>query len=143
MPQFELSFTRSTHTPLQVVCPVGQPQALLTQACPPEHGLPQKPQLSASLAVSVQPVPHCVVSIGQLATHIVWWQYGMPAWHIVPQAPQLAPSDARFTHLSPHGVRPPVHVHMPAVQLCPVPHFLPHIPQLLKSVAVLMQVPPQ
>ena len=51
------------------------------------------------------------------------------------------------THASPHIVRPPLHVvvvlHAPASHTWPVPHALPHVPQLLGSELGSMQLPPQ
>lgn len=57
LPQWDGSFARSTHCPLQFVLPVGHD----TTHCPPEHA---------------------------------WF---LP--HVLPQAPQFALSDSRFTQL--------------------------------------------
>jgi hypothetical protein len=63
--------------------------------------------------------------------------------HIVPQAPQLAGSDAIFAQPVLQAVRPVVHAQALFVHVCPVPHFVPQAPQLLKSAVVLTHIEEQ
>jgi hypothetical protein len=50
----------STHSPPHEVCPAGQVHSPLLQTVPPAQRLLQCPQLSASVFVSTQAVPHIV-----------------------------------------------------------------------------------
>jgi hypothetical protein len=62
---------------------------------------------------------------------------------LVPHIPQFKGSDGRFAQVMPHALKGAVHVHWPLVQLWPDPQTLPHMPQLRKSVASVVQFPKQ
>jgi hypothetical protein len=62
---------------------------------------------------------------------------------LVPQVPQFTGSEARFAQAMPHALRGAVHVHWLLVQVWPDPQALPHVPQLRKSVASVVQFPLQ
>jgi hypothetical protein len=101
----------------------------------------QKPQLRASVNGFGQLCPHIVSP----AAHIeVQWpcEHTLPAAHAMPQAPQFAPSDIRFTQPVLQAESPPVHWHVAAEQLWPMPHGLLQPPQLLLSVVGSMHTAP-
>ena len=58
---------------------------------------------------SLQPMPHTTCAPGQVATHLEAEQYGVAPLHIVPQAPQFFPSEARSAQAPVHAVSPPWH----------------------------------
>jgi len=66
-----------------------------------------------------------------------------PPVHAIPHAPQLLPSESRFTQLEPQAVSSATQEHVPFEQVCELPHLLPHEPQLLRSVAKFTQTPLQ
>jgi hypothetical protein len=103
--------------------------------------LPHAPQFSESvwkLAASTQPVPHCVRSAGQVATHAAAEQNGVPAGQAMPHMPQLAPSDMVFAQPLVQAVSPAWHMQEP-LHTCPALQAFPQPLQLATSVAVLAQ----
>jgi hypothetical protein len=82
---------RSTHVPEQLVWPAGHWHAPPKHWVPPEHVVPQVPQLSGSEWVSVHPLPHAVKPLEQAAAHALDEHTWLPV-HCVPQAPQLSGS---------------------------------------------------
>ena len=125
------------HTPLQVVS-APQPHTPATQAWPPWHALLQKPQLRESVIVFGQLCPHCVSPVAHIDVHLPC-EHTEPDAHAMPQTPQFAPSDIRFTHPDVQAESPPVHWQLPPEQLSPMPHCLLHAPQFLLSVVGSMQ----
>jgi len=140
MPQFETLVAVSTQRPLHVAWPDGQPHAPMLHACPPVHALPQKPQLSGSLVVFVQLVPHAIKPALHDAEHVPAEQYGLSAPQTVPHAPQFMASDIVFTHAEPHADSGAIHAHAPCVHVCMLPHIVPHAPQFFGSVFVSVQI---
>jgi hypothetical protein len=110
------------------------------------------PQFSGSVLVSVQPVLQSVSPAVQ--TEFVHWPFTQELMEqTMPQPPQLAGSFVRSEHCAP-PMRPPrglplqrtwggAQVQVPFTQLSPVAQAFPQEPQLLVSVWVLVQVPPQ
>jgi hypothetical protein len=135
--------------------PVVGVQVPLLQVLPLGHTMPQAPQLFTSLSRGLQEPPQQVA----------------PAPHLVPQAPQLLGSVVVLMHTAPpmaghelgptagqpgsvmlpwqqveggkHGVMGAMGVHTPLVHVLPLGHTVPHAPQLLASIVVLVQLPPQ
>lgn len=70
-------------------------------------------------------------------------EHAWPPVHVMPHAPQLDPSELKFTQLEPQVVSPATQVHVPFEQVCEPVHFVPHAPQLLRSVAKFTQTPLQ
>lgn len=67
------------------------------------------PQLSGSdwkAAAATQPVPHCVLPPGQVATQAAAEHNGVAAGHAMPHTPQLAPSAMVLEQAAPHRVKP-------------------------------------
>jgi hypothetical protein len=62
------------------------------------HENPQRPQLSASVAVSTHPLGHAIWFPGHIAAHAPLTQTGVGAVQAWPHEPQLARSVLRFTH---------------------------------------------
>jgi hypothetical protein len=139
-----MSVVRSTHVPPQSVCPAGQPQTPAEQVWPAAQALPQAPQLSASLwklAASTQPVPHCEVPAGQVATQAPLEQNGVPAGQAMPQAPQLAPSAMVLAQPAAHGESPAWHMQVP-LHTWPAVQAVSHVPQCATSEEVFTHAPP-
>src|SRR5512140_96905 len=59
LPQLFGSASVSTHLPLQLVCPVGQPHLPLAHAVPPAQPTPQPPQSPLSFCSSTHAAPDC------------------------------------------------------------------------------------
>ncbi len=70
-PQLFVSVLGFTQLPAQTVCPVGQPQAPLTQSAPLGQACPQAPQSFASVCKFRQPVEQ---QLGRLAGQQLPWQ---------------------------------------------------------------------
>jgi hypothetical protein len=60
--------------------------------------------------------------------------------HLVPQAWQLSWSRLS-THMSPQTRWPSAHAQFPLLQLWPLPHALPHLPQFAVLLLVFTQLP--
>jgi hypothetical protein len=137
--------------PGQVVSPVGQVQAPSVQVAPVGHAAPHAPQFAALVLVSMHsvpppPGPPCTVQrvwplaqpvVQPLLTHV-----SAPMQRF-PQPPQLALLLVVSTHWLLQEVRLPLHTHSPFEQLAPLPQALLQAPQLLGSLSVLTQAPPQ
>jgi hypothetical protein len=93
-----------------------------THTFPPPHVIPQPPQLFASVSGSTQIPPHIK---GQPHTDD---EHDIGATHVTPQPPQFTGSVVTSRH-------------DPLQQLEPVPHTLPHEPQLLLFERVLTSQP--
>lgn len=72
-------------------------------------------------------------------------EHCMPPEQTCPQLPQLLLLFCRSTHDPEHRVLPAGHelTQMPEAQNWPDPQALPHVPQFVESVLVLVQTPPQ
>jgi hypothetical protein len=126
-----------THMPLQHT------------SAPVWHTLPQVPQLSGSVWVSVHELTQQVRPVGQAGLHSeqfpdahVW-----PAPQSNPQSPQLLGSVWRLVHVPSQHVVPLVQDSLhceqdPSTQYSSGPHTLPQVPQLGVTV-LLTQVPSQ
>lgn len=139
-PQLLGSVVVCTHLLLQLVLPVGQRHWLLRHWPPGPHELPHAPQLLASFWVKVHEPLHTVwpeKQVGWQLKPVQTW----PPWHIVPQLPQFDGS-LRGTQRLPQRMKPAPHWQMELAQV-PVPHELPHAPQLAGSLTVLAHKPLQ
>jgi hypothetical protein len=137
-PQFIASVWKFVHAPAHRVVPVAQPHTPALHWVAPMHLLVQKPQLSGSLAVSAQLLSaHCVVPVGQVATHAPEAQYGVAPEQTVPQAPQFIASDILLTQASPQPVSGALQTHAPAWHVERLLQSLLHAPQFFGSVCPL------
>jgi hypothetical protein len=125
-PQLSPLTVRSTQTPLQLLCPLGQVQTPVLHVAVAGHALPHPPQLPVSELSLTHDVPHCVQTL--------------------PQLPQSLALDDVSTHALPQsiGVTPCVHAQALDTQVCPVAvQAVPHCPQsavlLVKSTHALLQ----
>ncbi len=136
---------RSTHVPEQLVWPLGHWQAPPKHCSPPEHWVPQVPQLAGSVLVSVQPMPHAVRPVEQLAVHAPDEQTWLDP-QAVPHDPQLSGSfdvsvqePEQATIPGPQGAPPPV----PLVEVPPVPLVeAPPVPLDVAAPAPVVDLPP-
>src|SRR4029078_4481547 len=71
------------------------------------------------------------------------WSQTEPAAQTFVQVPQCWGLDAVSTQLDPHATSVPWHWHIPSVQVWPVVHLVPQLPQLLTSLLVSTQALPQ
>ncbi len=122
---------------------------------PAGQRLPHVPQLFGSVAASTHDVPHCVRGGMHTTTtvHVPAAQL-LPVGHTFPHEPQLLLSTCvsaqnRLVPASP--VLEPMHVvspvaqsseHAPAEHTWPAGQARPHMPQLNRSVAVIVHSPP-
>ncbi len=139
-PQLVGSLGSCTHVLLQSVLPVGQRHWPLKHCPPGPQEFPQVPQLRGSAWRKVQVPLHVVCP----AKHIAWQLnpvHTWPAWHTVPQLPQLAGS-VRATQRLLQRMKPFGHWHCELTQV-PGPQLLPHAPQLPGSLTVLVHRPLQ
>lgn len=67
----------------------------------------------------------------------------VPPPHTLPQARQLLESESGSTQAVPQAMRVPTQVHAPLTHCAPAWQVRPHMPQLFRSVAKVVQVPPQ
>jgi hypothetical protein len=113
---------------------------------PPEHwrfpvqALLHVPQLSRSVWVLTQLLPHAVVGAEHMAVQPVGPQKGAALPQAIPHPPQFRGSLLVFTHALPQVANPVAHLHMPPVHDCPTPHAFPHVPQCALSVCVFTHV---
>lgn len=132
--------------PAHVDSPAGQRQLPFVHVAPAGHWLPQLPQLPLLVSKSTHVVPMRAMHEVRPAEQPCWQ---LPLRHIwprmqrLPHAPQLFGSVDTSVHWFVQYVCPPPHVHMPAVQLPPVPHAFAHAPQSNGSVWRLTHEPPQ
>lgn len=131
-PQCVGSVFKSTHTPLQLVCPLGHAHAPFTHWNPALHARPQPPQLRASVCVSTQLEPHWVCPLPHPPVHTPFEQVS-PLPHLMPQPPQLFASALVFTHAPLQRMSPPLQPHTPPRQVVPLPQTFPHLPQSFES----------
>jgi len=108
-PQFFGSFVRSTHVPLQLVVPGGQPHVPKLHRSAAPHAFSHAPQWSSSLAGSTHDAPHCVRPAAHVAEHTPRLQTSLGP-QVVPQDPQFCGSVSRFAQKSPHFTLPLPHV---------------------------------
>jgi hypothetical protein len=104
--------------------------------------LPHVPQFALSRLGSTQLEPQATCGGVQLVAQwprVQTW----PSPQAVPQAPQLAPSSVRSTHLPAQAVVPSRQAQLPPVQTESVPQTFPHAPQFASSESSAMQAPPQ
>lgn len=143
-PQWSGSLEVSTHTPLQLVVPCGQPQVPLLHTWPAGQILPQVPQLSGSVAVLVQAPAQEVCPVAQVVLQMPPVQT-WPSPQAMAHRPQCLGSLLRFAHWGgePHEVLPTGQVQVLLAQTMPPVHFRPQPPQLLESEVVSTQAPPQ
>jgi hypothetical protein len=66
--------------------------------------VPQTPQLSVSVCVFTQLVPHVMLPAGHAEMHTAAEQYGVAVGHATPHAPQFEPSVAKLVQVVPHAV---------------------------------------
>ncbi len=95
--------------------------------------MPQLPQFSGSLVVSMQILSHRVRV--QSLVHTLFWQYF--SVHLWPQVPQCEVLLARETQWPSHNVSQAGHTHRPSTQLPPS-----HAPQAVESDELLDEVHP-
>jgi hypothetical protein len=143
-PQWSRSVLRSTHTPEQLVVPLGQPQLPPAQTCPAGQTLPQVPQLFGSLAVVTQAPPQEVWPEAQVLLQrppVQTW----PSAQTMPHRPQWPGSLARFAHWGgePHETLPTGQPQVLLAQTIPPVQRIPQPPQLLASEVRSTQALPQ
>ncbi len=151
-PQFRLSVSRFTHAFPQSVSPAAVLQVPVQtpaeQSVPGAQRLRHAPQLSGSLAVSVQAVPHSVSEPHVQAA----FTHEAPVGHDLLQPPQFAGSSWVSTQASLQSVREPassLHVveQWPFAQSAPPPstaeQTVPQPPQLFGSLCVAVHTPSQ
>lgn len=116
----------------------------LTHIWPGWHLWSQLPQCAGLLVRLVQLVDWPQAPLPLVHRHWLVWQV-VPPVHVLPQTPQLDPSELVSTHAPAHSVSPggQLVVHAPPAQTRPVPHAAPQEPQLAGSLAVSVQTPPQ
>jgi hypothetical protein len=131
------------HWPPHDCWPAGQPQTPPEQPWPAGHTVPQVPQLVALVWVSVQLLPQVIVPAGQVAAQARLLQNRFCAAQLLPQLPQLAPSDEVSTHAPEHASSPGEHMHVPPMQAVCAGHEEPQLPQLFTSELVSTQPLPQ
>jgi hypothetical protein len=138
---------RSTQVPEQLVSPLGHWHAPLKHCWPPEHLVPQVPQLFASDLVSVQPMPHAVRPVPQVAAHTPA-EHTSVAPHLVAHAPQLSGSLDVSTQAPEQATIPEAHAGLPPVPVVvvvvapPVPVVVvPPVPVVVPPVPVVDVVP--
>jgi hypothetical protein len=116
-------------TPLQLRVPVGQAQLPLSQVAPVGHLVPQPPQLSTSVLVSMQAFPH--LTRGSLQTSSQRPELHVRLGpHLFPQRPQWSSLLSRFWQTPLQLVNPALQ-QTPPMQLPPSPQLpllSPHIP---------------
>jgi hypothetical protein len=137
-PQLLTSVLVSTHTPLQLVCGLAQPQVPPRHVVPLAHTIPHDPQFELSdfksthdAAHALRPVPHIASHLPALHTCI--------AVHAVPHAPQLFGSFAVSTHDPLQVVVPCGQTQALPLQISVDEHAVPHAPQLRGSLVVSTQ----
>jgi hypothetical protein len=99
----------------------------------------QEPQLTGSVNRFAQELPHAISLLAQVAEQRPPEQKGVAPEQAVPQAPQFIGSEVLLTQASPQAESGDMHAHAPDEQDWLAPHFLRHMPQLLKSVCGSMQ----
>ena len=124
---------RATQVPEQLVSPLGHRHAPLKHCWPPEHLVPQVPQLFASDMVSVQPMLHAVKPVEQAAEHTPD-EHTCAAAHLVAHAPQLSGSFEVSTQAPEQATVPTLHVGLPPVPVVVV--------VVVPPVPVVVVVPP-
>ena len=113
------------------------------QTSPEPQKWPHVPQFARSSHLLVHPLPQkSGAATGQ--THSLPLQISSTG-HVNPQPPQLDPSSWMLTHVPLHRVVPPLHEReqTPVLQTCPAPQALPQVPQLERSLDLLVHVLPQ
>lgn len=124
-----------THVPLQLVCPIVQPDEHVRVASEqngvaPEQIVPHAPQFCGSVPKSTQRPLHSVVPAGH--AHEPPLQV-CPAGQLRPHAPQLFGSLVTSMHTPPQSVRPVGQRHAPALHAWSMRQRVPHAPQLRTS----------
>jgi hypothetical protein len=137
------------HTPLQLSVPFGHWHAPPVQTWPPAHVWPHDPQLPVSLISLTHALEQGEKPLLQLIPQVDPLQVAVPVEppvlgpeqpvvHDVPQLLAVVELSQVPLQLSvPFG-----HTHEPPVHSWPLPHVLPHVPQLAVSVIVLVHVEP-
>ena len=128
----------------QTISPAGHaPHAELTHIWPVAQRVPQEPQ-SVTLFVRLShPSGQAIVPVGQPQTPAVQVA-PMPCGHFMPHWLQLAGSVITLVQtLLQMLVLPAGQAHVPLVQLAPWGQTVPHVPQLLVSVCLLVHIPLQ
>lgn len=149
--QLKLSVIVFVHTPglfpflPHTISPVGQLHAAGAPAhvAPLGHALPQAPQSVGLVLRLSQPSGHAVVPVGQPQTPAVHVAPG-PCGHFIPHCEQFAGSVITLVQtLLQMLVMPAGHTHWPFVHVAPWGQTVPHWPQLLLSVCLLVHMPLQ
>jgi hypothetical protein len=142
-PQCAASFCRSTQAPPQLVRPGGQvaTQSLLLQTSLVLQSFAHAPQFFGSDKMLTQAPLH--ESSGGVHAHMPFW-HGWPGPHVVPQAPQLSGLFVMSVQKPLQLICPVGHwlMHLPALQVSPVAQMFAHAPQLKRSVLVSTQLLP-
>ena len=144
LPQWRRSFLRSTHTPEQLVVPLGQPQVPPEQSWPAGQIFPQVPQLTGSSAVETQAPPQEVWPEAQALLHRPPVQTE-PSAQEMPHRPQWRGSLARLAHWGgePQETLPTGHPQVLLAHTMPPVQRMPQPPQLLASEVRSTQALPQ
>jgi hypothetical protein len=124
-----------TQPALQSSMPAGQEHALFAHCCPPEHAMPQLPQLNGSLTVFTQDVPHTMP--GHCDAHVLLTQNCAVAGQTLPHVPQFSESAEVLMQPVPHACQPGGHAQAPFTHACPPEHTRPQPPQFAVSFRML------
>jgi hypothetical protein len=117
------------HTPLHACDPGGQAQPPLAQTMPPEHALPQVPQLFESVCKfrhwALLPLPQTESGLGHAMVQLVPLQPAEPLAGIGHAEHDVTPQelvDVLLEHAPLHACEPDGQAHTPAWQTRPVEH---------------------
>jgi hypothetical protein len=133
----------STQAPLQSLGSLGgqlRVQRVPVQTSVDAQAFPQLPQFAVSLGTQVPPQGrYPLKQVQALLMH------RPPPPQLLEQLPQNPGSEVRFTQIPPQRVYPVGQgaVHTPLRQESPAAHFVPHPPQLFRSVCLSTQLPEQ
>jgi hypothetical protein len=149
VPQLKLSVLVLVQTPgllplaPHTVAPAGQLHVDAAHVPPLGHALPQTPQSVTLVCRLSHPSGQAVVPVGQPQMPLVQVAPA-PCGHFMPHWLQLAGSVCTLVQtLLQMLVMPAGQLHVPLVQVAPTGQVVPHVPQLLLSVFLLVHVPLQ